>query len=162
MLYLAAVFRSSRPEMFCKKGVHRNFAKFKGTHLCQSLLFNKVFGPRPSTLCKKETQAQVFSCEFCVILRTPFSKNPPVAASPSCFMVFNILKNNQCHLHYESFYNIFILHLKYNRRTSITFFWHLHCYYWTSILIFGLILKALFIGIVLYLLALKEAVQEKF
>ena len=38
---------SSRPEVFCKKGVLRNFAKFTGKHLCQSLLFNKVAGLRP-------------------------------------------------------------------------------------------------------------------
>ena len=30
-------FRSSHPEMFCKKGVLRNFAKFKGKYQCQSL-----------------------------------------------------------------------------------------------------------------------------
>ena len=35
-------FRSSRPEVFCKKAVLRNFAKFTGKHLCQSLFFNKV------------------------------------------------------------------------------------------------------------------------
>ena len=29
-------------EVFCKKGVLRNFAKFIGKHLCQSLFFNKV------------------------------------------------------------------------------------------------------------------------
>ena len=33
---------SSRPEVFCKKGVLRNFAKFIWKHLCQSLFFNKV------------------------------------------------------------------------------------------------------------------------
>ena len=32
---------SSRPEMFCRKGVLRNFAKFSGKHLCQSLFFNR-------------------------------------------------------------------------------------------------------------------------
>ena len=32
------------PEVFCKKGTLRNFAKFTGTHLCQSLFFNKVAG----------------------------------------------------------------------------------------------------------------------
>ena len=37
--------RSSRPEVFCKKGVLRNFAKFTGKHLCQILFFNKVAGP---------------------------------------------------------------------------------------------------------------------
>ena len=32
-------FSSSRPEMFCKKGVLRIFAKFTGKYLCQSLFF---------------------------------------------------------------------------------------------------------------------------
>ena len=32
-------------EMFCKKYFLRNFAKFTGKHLCQSLFFNKVAGP---------------------------------------------------------------------------------------------------------------------
>ena len=36
------IFRSSRPEVFCKKGVLRNFTKVAGKHLCQSLFFNKV------------------------------------------------------------------------------------------------------------------------
>ena len=36
--------RSSRSEVFCKKGVVKNFAKFIGKHLCQSLFFNKVAG----------------------------------------------------------------------------------------------------------------------
>ena len=36
--------RSSRLEVFCEKGVLRNFAKFTGKHLCQSLFFNKVAG----------------------------------------------------------------------------------------------------------------------
>ena len=31
--------RSSRPELFCKKSVLRNFAKFTRKHLCQSLFF---------------------------------------------------------------------------------------------------------------------------
>ena len=36
--------RTSRPEVFCKKGVLRNLAKFKRKHLCQDLFFNKVAG----------------------------------------------------------------------------------------------------------------------
>ena len=36
------IFISSRPEVFCRKGVLSNFAKFTGKHLCQSLFFNKV------------------------------------------------------------------------------------------------------------------------
>ena len=39
--------RSSRPEVFCKKSVLRNLAKFTGKHLCQSLFLNKVAGRRP-------------------------------------------------------------------------------------------------------------------
>ena len=38
------LFRSSRQEVFCKKGLLRNFAKFTGKHLCQSHFFNKVAG----------------------------------------------------------------------------------------------------------------------
>ena len=30
--------------MLCKKGVLKNFPKFTGRHLCQSLFFNKVAG----------------------------------------------------------------------------------------------------------------------
>ena len=39
-------YRSSRPDVFCKKGAFRNFAKFAGKHLHQSLFFNKVAGLR--------------------------------------------------------------------------------------------------------------------
>ena len=38
--------RSSRLEVSFKKSVLRNFAKFTGKHLCQSLFFNKVAGLR--------------------------------------------------------------------------------------------------------------------
>ena len=37
-------YRSSRPEVFCKKGVLRNFTKFGGKHFSQRLFFNKVAG----------------------------------------------------------------------------------------------------------------------
>ena len=53
--------RSSRPEMFCKKEVLRNFPKFTRKHLRQSLFFNRVAG-----FAKRD------SCEFCKFLRTPF------------------------------------------------------------------------------------------
>ena len=36
--------RSSRPEVFYKKDVLRNIAKFIGKHMCQSLFYNKVVG----------------------------------------------------------------------------------------------------------------------
>ena len=62
--------RSSRPDVFCEKGVLRNFAKFTGKHLCQSLFFNKVAG---LSFIKKEALAQVFSSEFCEISMNTFS-----------------------------------------------------------------------------------------
>ena len=39
--------RSSHRRCSMKKGVLRNFTKFTGKHLCQSLFFNKVVGLRP-------------------------------------------------------------------------------------------------------------------
>ena len=66
--------RSSHPEVFCKKGVLRNFPKFTGKYLCQSLFFNKVVGLRPGIFIKKETMAQVFSVNFAKFLSTPFLK----------------------------------------------------------------------------------------
>ena len=70
--------RSSRQEVFCKKGVLRNFVKLTGKHLCQSLFFNKVADLK---YIKKETLEQLFFCEFCKILRTLFLQN----TSGGCF-----------------------------------------------------------------------------
>ena len=66
-------FQKQPPEVFCKKGVLRNFAKFAGKHLCQSFFLNKIAGLRPATLKKRGSgMAQVFSCEFCVISKNTF------------------------------------------------------------------------------------------
>ena len=46
--FIVENIRSSRPEVFCKKDVLRNFAKFTGKHLCQSLFYNKVASLRPA------------------------------------------------------------------------------------------------------------------
>ena len=43
------------PEVFYKKGVLRNFAKFTGKHLCHSLFFNKVARLRYATLLKRDS-----------------------------------------------------------------------------------------------------------
>ena len=58
-----------------KKGVIRNFAKFTGKHLCQSLLFNKVAGLRPTILLKKRLWHSCFPVNFAKFLRTPFLQN---------------------------------------------------------------------------------------
>ena len=74
--------RSSRLEVFCRKGVLRNTAKFTGKHLCQSLFFNTFAYLRSATSLKKRLCRRVFSCEFCKLSRNNFFyRTPPVAAS---------------------------------------------------------------------------------
>ena len=69
--------RSSRPKVFCKKGVLRNFLKFTGKHLCQNLFFNKVVILILINFIKNQTLAQVFSCEFCEISKNAFFYRTP-------------------------------------------------------------------------------------
>ena len=57
-------FRRSCPEVFCKKGVLRNFVKFTGKYLCQGLFSNKVSG----------LWYRCFPVNFAKFLRTPFLK----------------------------------------------------------------------------------------
>ena len=64
--------QNSHTEVSCKKGVLKSFLKVTEKQLCQSLFFNKVAGFRPATLLKKETLAQVYSCEFWQIVKKTF------------------------------------------------------------------------------------------
>ena len=65
------ILRSSYQRCSIKKGVLRNFAKFTGKHLCQSLFFNKVAGLRDATLVKKTLWHRCFPVNFVKFLRTP-------------------------------------------------------------------------------------------
>ena len=83
-----AKLRSSCPEVFYKKDVLRNFAKFTGKHLCQRLFLNKVAG--------------LASGVFMRILRN-FSENlfyrtAPVAASANCNLTKTILSHIPRHV----------------------------------------------------------------
>ena len=49
--------RSSLQEVFCEKSVLRNFTKFTGKHLCQSLFLIKVAGLRQHLSLKKTSGA---------------------------------------------------------------------------------------------------------
>ena len=51
---------SSRPEVFCKEGVLKHFAKFAGKHRCQSLFLNKVSGLKACNFIKKRPQHRCF------------------------------------------------------------------------------------------------------
>ena len=66
---------TSRPEVLCKKVVLRNFAKFKGKYLYQSLFLNKVAGLRPATLLKRRLWHKCFAMNFVECLTTPFLQN---------------------------------------------------------------------------------------
>ena len=57
-------FRSRRLEVFCKKAVLRDFTKFTGKPLCQSLFINKVAVQGWQYYLKRDPAAGV-SCEFC-------------------------------------------------------------------------------------------------
>ena len=73
--------RSSHPDVFFKTGVLRNFAKLTEKHLCQSLYFNKVAGPRPATFLRQRFWRRCFPVNLAIFLRTPFLKN----TSGGCF-----------------------------------------------------------------------------
>ena len=61
ILWQKSILLQKQPQRRSVKiGVLRNFAKFTGKHLCQSLFF------------KKEALAQMFSCEFWEISKNTF------------------------------------------------------------------------------------------
>ena len=64
---------TTRSSWFCKKGLLKNFTKFTGKHLCQSLFYNKAAGLRPATLLKKRLWHRWFPVNFVKILRAPIS-----------------------------------------------------------------------------------------
>ena len=77
--------RSSRLEVFCKKGLLKNFANFTGKHLCQSLFFNENAGLSPATLLKKRLWHKCFLVNFANSLGTPFLYN----SASGCFWTLN-------------------------------------------------------------------------
>ena len=121
------LFRSSRPEMFCKRDVLKNFAKFTAKHLWQCLFFNKVAKQPPEVFCKKvflkisqnsqentclrsatllKKRHRCFPMNFAKFLRTLFYRTALVAASVfillKIFFVFDInqrsIQNPEKHL----------------------------------------------------------------
>ena len=67
--------RSNCLEVFCKKGVLKNYPKFTWKHLCWSIVFNKVAGLRPETLLKRDSSTGVFRWILWNFLRKPFLQN---------------------------------------------------------------------------------------
>ena len=80
------IVRSSHQRCFVRNGAIRNFAKFTGKHLCQSLFFNKVASLRPATLLKKRLWDRCFSVNFAKFFRTLFYRTPP----GDCFCISSL------------------------------------------------------------------------
>ena len=97
--------RTSHQWCSMKKGVLRNFTKFPGKYLCQSLFSNKVAGLRPATLLKKRLWHWCFPVNFPKFLRTPFLQN----TSRRLLLVFSL--NNSQYATIISFGNNFWLEL---------------------------------------------------
>ena len=54
------------------EGFLKNFTKFIGKCLCQSLFLNKVGGRRPANLLERRLRHKCFSANFVKFLRTTF------------------------------------------------------------------------------------------
>ena len=61
-------FRSSHRSCSVRKGVLKDFAKYREKHLCQGLFFNKFVGLRPATLLKKRLWHRCFPVNFAKFL----------------------------------------------------------------------------------------------
>ena len=74
--------RSSHERCSVRKCVLRNFTKFTGKHLCQSLFFNKVAGLRLVTVLKKRLRHRCFPVSLVKFLRTSFLHRLATASDP--------------------------------------------------------------------------------
>ena len=83
--------QKQRPEVFYRKGVHENVAKFTENHMCQSLFFNKncrlklnVFNPLLHKMGPRISKSYIFSQYY----RSQYSAN---------FMFYIFLHSNSIH-----------------------------------------------------------------
>ena len=65
-------YRSSHPDVFCKKGALEYLANFIGKHLYKSLFLKEVWGCRPATLFQKRLIYRFFSVKCLRLFRTAF------------------------------------------------------------------------------------------
>ena len=92
--------RSSCLHIFFKIGVFKNFANFRGKHLCWSLFLIKL---------QKETPIQVLSGEICKILwNSFFYRTPPMAAYCSCVLRWLVAVNAKLFWSYVKYFWIFL------------------------------------------------------
>ena len=89
-----------------KKGILRNFTKFTGNNLRQSLFLNKVAG-RPATLLKKRLP-QVFSCEFCEISKNAFLQNTSGRLLLKRFKIRKVMKRKNCYVFLKGMFFMYV------------------------------------------------------
>ena len=75
--------RSSRPDVFCRKDILRNFAKFTRKHFLPEFLFLIELQAPPALFLKKGLWHSCFSVNFAKFLRTPFLQN----TADGCFWI---------------------------------------------------------------------------
>ena len=93
------MFRSSRPEVFCKKGV-LDISQNSQENIYARISFLIKLQASVCNFIKKETLAQVFSCEFCEVSKNTFSYRTPPVASSGCFKTrFKTFHIFQIYLH---------------------------------------------------------------
>ena len=100
-----------------KKGALKNYSKFTGKHLCQSLFANKVPRLIPATLLTKALWHRCFPVNFVNILRTTFLQNTSVRL---------LLK------HQKDVQNLFKVNIEDNRIMSLISFWYIYRNFWTD------------------------------
>ena len=83
--------RGSHQRCSVKKGFLKNFIKFTGKHLCQSLFLIKLQASGLQLFKKKKLWHRCFPVNFAKFLGTPFYRTPP----DDCFYieVFGALSN---------------------------------------------------------------------
>ena len=88
LFFLIYKIQRQSPEVFCKKGVLINFAKFTGKHCVRGSFLIKLQAYACNFI-KKEPLAQVLSCKFCEVSKSTFSYGTtPVAPSENRVLEF--------------------------------------------------------------------------
>ena len=113
--YLHANVRSSHLEVFCEKGVLKNFAKFTKKHLCQSLFWIKL---QPSGLYiywKRDSGTGIFL--WILLNKNTFfnGTHPEVVFSMFSFELFSVISK----AFVDDFEHVFICWGRYRITTAI-------------------------------------------
>ena len=117
------IARSSHRKWSAKQGVLRNFTKFTGKHLCQSLFFKIVAGLRAATLLKERLCHRYFLVNFAKVWRTPFPteqlrwllQTKHIASSNNRVSLSKFFTTWWCYqstVYWKVLFNCFLLHFR--------------------------------------------------